>query len=118
MDFLGQEAREEVFHVLLYQESHAAPHLLINLWPEPVHPLPQGQSRGHTRKQCIYCQSPACNLFTQGSFSFLVNILAFPARLARGGLTPCQWSEGRCHPSHCPLAYLPVHLAPGLSARP
>lgn len=62
-------------------------HVSVNPWPGPVYPLLQGQSWGHTRKQCIYCQNPAFTLFAQGSFSFLMNVLALPARLARGGLT-------------------------------
>lgn len=46
---------------------------------------PKARAEGHTRKQCVYCQSPAFTLFAQGSFSFLVNVLAVLARLARGG---------------------------------
>lgn len=48
-------------------------------------PYPKARAEGHTRKQSVYCQSPALTLFAQGSFSFLVNVLALPARLDRGG---------------------------------
>lgn len=72
-------------------------------------PFPTARARGHTRKQNLLPER-TFSLFAQGSFSFLVNVLVLPARLAGGSLTPCQWSESRCYPSCCQLAHLPVHL--------
>lgn len=57
--------------------------------------------------KCVYCQSLAFILFAQGFFSFLMNVLVFLPRLARGGLTQPHASGQRADV----LSWLPACVA-------
>ena len=63
---------------------------------------PKARTEGHTRKQCVYCQSQAFTLFAQGSFGFLVYVLALLARLARGDRPHASGQRADViHPAAC-----------------